>query len=71
MADNADIANDLMQARVDALLAARPVAAALVSALECESCGVDIPEARRLAVPGCQLCVDCQGLVELGGRHAR
>lgn len=69
--DNADIANDLMQARVDALLAARPVAVGLVSALECEGCGVDIPEARRLAVPGCQLCVDCQGLVELGGRHAR
>ncbi len=69
--DNADIANDLMQARVDALLAARPVAAVLVSALECERCGVAIPEARRMAVPGCRLCVECQGLVELGGRHAR
>ena len=34
------------------------------SALECESCGIDIPEARRLAVPGCRFCVECQGLRE-------
>lgn len=31
-----------------------------VSARECESCGDDIPEARRVAVPGCQTCVHCQ-----------
>lgn len=35
------------------------------SALECVECDVAIPEARRLAVPGCQLCVDCQQLREL------
>ena len=35
------------------------------SAEECESCGEVIPQARRLAVPGCQLCVDCQGLREV------
>jgi phage/conjugal plasmid C-4 type zinc finger TraR family protein len=34
------------------------------SALECESCGIDIPEARRRAVPGCRYCVDCQGIRE-------
>jgi phage/conjugal plasmid C-4 type zinc finger TraR family protein len=34
------------------------------SATECESCGIDIPEARRKAVPGCQTCVDCQSLME-------
>jgi len=28
---------------------------------ECEDCGDPIPEARRLAVPGCRCCVDCQG----------
>lgn len=32
------------------------------SAEDCESCGADIPEARRLAVPGCRFCVECQGL---------
>lgn len=34
------------------------------SAEDCESCGTDIPEARRLAVPGCRFCVECQGLRE-------
>lgn len=36
-----------------------------VSATECDNCGDDIPEARRLAVPGCRLCVECQGLQEV------
>ena len=30
------------------------------SLLICESCGEEIPEARRKAVPGCRLCVSCQ-----------
>ncbi|KAF1312717.1 hypothetical protein BLX42_01850 [Pseudomonas sp. SG-MS2] len=34
------------------------------SAEECDSCEVEIPQARRLAVPGCRFCVDCQGLLE-------
>lgn len=37
------------------------------SAMDCESCGTDIPEARRLAVPGFRFCVECQGLREV--RH--
>jgi len=37
---------------------ARPEAAE--SALVCAGCEQQIPEARRLAVPGCQLCVECQ-----------
>lgn len=37
------------------------------SAEECESCGTDIPLTRRLAVPGCQTCVDCQSLRERRG----
>jgi len=27
---------------------------------ECAECGKAIPEARRQAVPGVQLCIDCQ-----------
>ncbi|PAV48483.1 hypothetical protein CK486_08520 [Pseudomonas sp. HAR-UPW-AIA-41] len=34
------------------------------SALECESCGDEIPQARREAVPGCQTCIECQALRE-------
>lgn len=26
----------------------------------CAECGEPIPEARQQAVPGCQLCIDCQ-----------
>ena len=33
-------------------------------ATECEDCGAVIPEARRLAVPGTQLCVHCQDIAE-------
>lgn len=35
------------------------------SAFECDSCGVDIPEARRQAVPGCHRCTDCQAMAEV------
>ena len=28
--------------------------------MHCEECDVEIPEARRKAVPGVRLCVDCQ-----------
>lgn len=27
----------------------------------CRDCGEPIPEARRVAVPGCQRCAGCQG----------
>ncbi len=30
----------------------------------CEECGLAIPEARREAVPGVQLCVTCQAIFE-------
>lgn len=34
------------------------------SAKHCEECGAAIPEARREAVPGVQLCVACQSVSE-------
>ncbi|MFL4401199.1 TraR/DksA family transcriptional regulator [Citrobacter portucalensis] len=39
------------------------------SSMECESCGIAIPEQRRAAVPGCDLCVTCQEIAELKGKH--
>lgn len=36
------------------------------SAKECVECGDEIPEARRLAIPGVQSCVYCQELSEHG-----
>lgn len=40
----------------------------VISAEDCVDCGEVIPPARRLAVLGCQLCVNCQGLAEQGKR---
>lgn len=34
------------------------------SAKFCEGCDEPIPEARRIAMPGCRLCVDCQAATE-------
>ena len=31
---------------------------------ECDACGEDIPEARRLAVPGVTMCIYCQSKSE-------
>jgi len=42
----------------------RRVRAAGESLTHCIDCGVDIAEARRQAVPGCQRCVDCQAIFE-------
>ena len=30
------------------------------SLMHCAECGTDIPEARRIAVPGVRLCLNCQ-----------
>jgi phage/conjugal plasmid C-4 type zinc finger TraR family protein len=34
----------------------------------CISCGEEIPEARRQAMPGCRRCIDCQTLYERRNR---
>lgn len=64
---------DLVQQRVEETLQrninnARSRSAA-VSSFKCESCGAAIPEARRIAVPGCDLCVTCKEIDELKGKH--
>ncbi|WP_313353691.1 TraR/DksA C4-type zinc finger protein [Kosakonia cowanii] len=40
-----------------------------VSAEHCEECGTRIQEARRIAVPGCKTCTDCQEIIELRCRQ--
>lgn len=72
MADNADLANDLVQERIDQALAARRPAPIGHSFVFCDSCDCTIPLARRLAVQCCTLCVVCQSIGELlESRHAR
>lgn len=43
-----------------------------ISATECEECSEEIPEGRRLAIPGVKLCVGCaerEALVKQGVRR--
>lgn len=71
MADAADFANDLVQERIDralAALSARPVVPGH-SLLFCESCDEAIPDGRRLAIPGCTQCFECQSFDELRRPH--
>ena len=70
MSDIADFANDLVQERIDAALAARNAAKVSKSGhslMFCESCDESIPEARRLAQVGCTLCISCQSEDEKRG----
>lgn len=65
MADIADIATEGMQRELDAALAALSMPADVAqSAHWCDECDSEIPQARRLAAPGCRLCVHCQGMYE-------
>ena len=50
----------------DAVLAARARMPAGEGTTHCIECGEEIPEARRLALPGARTCVPCQS-----GRDAR
>ena len=36
--------------------------------LHCADCGQEIPEPRRVAIPGVRLCVSCQELAEQTAR---
>lgn len=71
MADDIDIAQERIEADLAHRIASRIVYTG-VSATECE-CGEEIPEGRRLAIPGVKLCVGCaerESLVKQGVRRA-
>lgn len=61
MVDIVDVANDNIMLLDEIRLASRRPAEVQV-AEECEDCGDEIPEARRLALLGrdCIRCVECQ-----------
>jgi len=62
--DICDIANDYAERSLNERIQGR-VQYAGHSAEECQECGCEIPEARRKAVPGCCMCVDCQEISEV------
>lgn len=40
-----------------------------VSATHCSDCGEPLSDARRKAYPGCTMCVECQGEMELRNKQ--
>jgi phage/conjugal plasmid C-4 type zinc finger TraR family protein len=70
MADDIDIAQERIEADMAHRIASRTVYTG-ISAKECEECGDDIPEDRRVAVKGVKLCAPCAALVELRANGVR
>lgn len=64
MADLADIANDLMERRMEGALTRLSTPAPPATNDECEECGDEIPAARRQAAPWATTCIECQSIRE-------
>ncbi|OVZ82204.1 TraR/DksA family transcriptional regulator [Yersinia kristensenii] len=62
--DSIDIANEHAERMLELNLKKVLNKALLPAAHACDTCGVEIPEERRKAVPGVQLCVDCKSIEE-------
>ena len=66
---------DTAQERADLILSAQIQAAratvAGVSAMFCIECNRPIPEERRAALPGVELCVYCKEIAEMTAKHYR
>lgn len=65
-----ELAARMAERAVESAVAAR-VQYAGESAEECQECGAEIPQARREAVPGVELCIGCASVAEEAGRHRR
>ena len=71
MADIIDTAAVIEELQRNAAISAHRLNCNAVSAEHCSQCGEDIPALRRAAVPGCQTCAECQGVLELKCKHMR
>lgn len=65
MAGIIDTAAEIEELQRNAALSAHRLNRNAVSAERCEECDEPIPEPRRAAVPGCQMCVSCANDIEL------
>lgn len=63
MADIADMADEHVTAEIEARIAQR-VRYVGESAKDCDECGDELPEGRRVALPGVRLCIWCQTRLE-------
>lgn len=69
MADIIDSASEVEELQRNAALAAHRMNRDAVSAIRCSDCDEELPEARRIAYPGCTMCVDCQADAERRNRR--
>lgn len=69
MADIIDSASEVEELQRNAALAAHRMNRLAVSAVRCKCCDDELPEARRIAYPGCTMCVDCQADAEKRNRR--
>ncbi|EPM3638034.1 TraR/DksA family transcriptional regulator [Enterobacter roggenkampii] len=63
--DIIDQANELVEHRLQLAIQKHRIDQNAVSAEHCSECEDDIPEARRVAMPGCKTCASCQEVLEL------
>ncbi|HGF1364382.1 TPA: TraR/DksA family transcriptional regulator [Enterobacter cloacae] len=63
--DLIDQANELVEHRLQLAIQKHRIDQNAVSAEHCSECEEDIPEARRVAMPGCKTCASCQEVLEL------
>ncbi|QLR23298.1 TraR/DksA C4-type zinc finger protein [Citrobacter sp. RHBSTW-01013] len=66
-----DAASELTQQRIEMAVAAHRLNHSAVSATHCEECGDRLSNERRKAYPGCTMCVECQGEMELRKKIGR
>lgn len=69
MADIIDSASEVEDLHRDAAIQAHRINRLAVSAVRCSDCDEELPEARRIAYPGCTMCVDCQADAERRNRR--
>ena len=58
------VANQITDSVNDEICRARQQLPSGESLLRCEECDEEIPQARRLALPGVRLCVECQRVLD-------
>lgn len=64
-----DTANELIERNLAETIKAHRLNHSAVSATHCEECGDKLLDARRKAYPGCTMCVECQGEMELRNKQ--
>lgn len=69
MADSMDLVQQRVQEELARNLAQATNRPAGACEFFCQSCGEEIPEKRRRALPGVELCVTCKEISELKTTH--